>query len=107
MADSIHAPIRAHPLAESQLVKPLTNQPRHVAPPSLIDDLDSQIWPEHLRIVHADGEGQRGRIVADDEDRPLRAIPAGRRPEKVDDRELTLHGAPKPHVVVVAWVVPR
>lgn len=91
-------------LAERQLVEALAGQAGDVAPSSVVDHVDREIRSQRLWIVHRDSEGQRVRIVANDEDRPLRPVPARRRPEQIHEGKLAVHRPSKSHVVPVKRV---
>ena len=87
-------------------MKALSGQARHVTAPSLVNHLHREVRPQHLRVVHRDGEGQGRRVVVDDEHRPLGVVPAWRGPEQVHEWELALHRSAKPDVVMVERVRP-
>lgn len=93
-----------HALAELQLMKPLTGQPGDVRPARGVHDVDLEVGPDQLRVVHRHGEGQRGGIVAHDEHGPLREVLTGNDAMEVDERHLLLHGDSQTHVVGMTGV---
>ena len=91
-----------HAVAEGELMNSVTRQSGQVAPPGIVDHVDGQIRPEHLGIIHRDGECERRRVVTDDEHRPFGSVPPGYCPVQVHQRNLTFHGASKTDVVPVS-----